>query len=185
MAFRVLLIDNYDSYTYSLHHLIATACGAEPLTIHNDAFASWAEVRSALPPFDAVVISPGPGHPETPGDFGVCGEAIGSGLPVFGVCLGHQGIALAFGGRVVRGPEPMHGRVSVVQRVGASTLLAELPESFEAVRYHSLVADEASLPACLRVTARSLDGAVQVAHTRVRARARARARARVRARARG
>ena len=161
MAFRVLLIDNYDSYTYSLHHLIATACGTEPLTIANDAFASWAEVRSALPPFDAVVISPGPGHPDTPGDFGVCGEAIASGLPVFGVCLGHQGIALAFGGRVVPGAEPMHGRVSVVQRVGASTLLAELPERFEAVRYHSLVADEASLPACLRVTARSLDGAVQ------------------------
>ena len=66
MAFRILLIDNYDSYTYSLHHLIATACGVEPLTIHNaDAFASWAEVRSALPPFDAVVISPGPGHPDT------------------------------------------------------------------------------------------------------------------------
>ena len=165
MAFRVLLIDNYDSYTYSLHHLIATACGAEPLTIANDAFASWAEVRSALPPFDAVVISPGPGHPDTPGDFGVCGEAIASGLPVFGVCLGHQGIALAFGGRVVPGTEPMHGRVSVVQRVGASTLLAELPERFEAVRYHSLVADEASLPACLRVTARSLDGAVQVVAT--------------------
>ena len=139
MAFRVLLIDNYDSYTYSLHHLIATACGAEPLTIPNDAFASWADVRSALPPFD----------------FGVCGEAIGSGLPVFGVCLGHQGIALAFGGRVVRGAEPMHGRVSVVQRVGPSTLLADLPERFEAVRYHSLVAEEASLPACLRVTARS------------------------------
>jgi len=161
MAFRILLIDNYDSYTYSLHHLIATACGAEPLTIPNDAFASWAEVRSALPPFDAVVISPGPGHPDTPGDFGVCGEAIGSGLPIFGVCLGHQGIALAFGGRVVRGAEPMHGRVSVVQRVGPSTLLADLPESFEAVRYHSLVAEEASLPACLRVTARSLDGTVQ------------------------
>ena len=161
MAFRVLLIDNYDSYTYSLHHLIATACGAEPLTIPNDAFASWAELRSALPPFDVVVISPGPGHPDTPGDFGVCGEAIRSGLPVFGVCLGHQGIALAFGGRVVRGAEPMHGRVSVVQRVGPSTLLADLPQSFEAVRYHSLVAEEASLPACLRVTARSLDGAVQ------------------------
>ena len=158
MAFRVLLIDNYDSYTYSLHHLIATACGAEPLTISNDAFASWAELRSALPPFDAVVISPGPGRPDTPGDFGVCAEAIVSGLPVFGVCLGHQGIALAFGGRVVRaapsarvrsvplypylhrcslhncaataplrfdlqrlslqvrGAEPMHGRVSAVQR---------------------------------------------------------------------
>ena len=161
--FRVLLIDNYDSYTYNLHHLVASACGTAPLIVANDAFRSWSELQAALPSFHAIIISPGPGSPDRLDDFGICGEAItASRLPVLGVCLGHQGIALTFGGRVVRGEEPMHGRVSEVRRAEhcASTLLAGLPACFEAVRYHSLVVEEASLPPCLRVTARTLDGAV-------------------------
>ena len=159
---RVLLIDNYDSYTYNLHHLITDACDGEvPLTVANDAFGSWEELVRALPPFGAVVISPGPGSAERRADFGVCGGALTSGLPVLGVCLGHQGLALAFGGRVRRGAEPMHGRVSEVRVVEAeASLFAGLPSCFEAVRYHSLVVDEPSLPPCLRVTARSSDGAV-------------------------
>ena len=88
----ILLLDNYDSYTYNLHHLIAGACGgAPPLTVRNDTFQSWDELRRALPPFGAVVISPGPGNADKLTDFGVCGEALTSGLPVLGVCLGRCG----------------------------------------------------------------------------------------------
>lgn len=83
-----LLIDNHDSYSYILEHLVASACGAPPLTITNDAFASWDELVRALPPFSAIVISPGPGSAHKPADFGVCAEALTSGLPVLGVCLG-------------------------------------------------------------------------------------------------
>ena len=85
---RVLLIDNYDSYTYNLHHLIAHACGVPPLTVTHDTFGSWDELQSALPCFSAVVISPGPGSADKIADFGVCAEALTSGLPVLGVCLG-------------------------------------------------------------------------------------------------
>ena len=85
---RCLLIDNYDSYTYNLHHLIADATGVPPLTVHNDTFHTWAELRCTLPPLAAVVISPGPGSADRLADFGVCGEALTSGLPVLGVCLG-------------------------------------------------------------------------------------------------
>ena len=156
----LLLIDNYDSYTYNLFQLLAEATGRPPRTVRNDAVSSWEDLCASLPePPAGVVISPGPGSPELPGDFGVCAAAYHAGLPLLGVCLGHQGLALAFGGAVHRAREVMHGRISTVHHDGEG-LFAAVPEPFEAVRYHSLVVDPHTLPSCLRVTARTADGVV-------------------------
>ena len=108
---RVLLVDNYDSFTYNLYQLIGEVCGQPPTVVRND--TPWAELR--FDEFDAAVISPGPGRPDRDRDFGVSARVIlDSGLPVLGVCLGHQGLCHLFGGEVVNAPEPMHGRISDV-----------------------------------------------------------------------
>lgn len=125
----------------------------------NNQFASWDALCSALPPFAAVVISPGPGSPANAADFGVCSEAYDAGLPLFGVCLGHQGLALSVGATVGLASEPMHGRLSDVTHAGCE-LFAGLPRSFRAVRYHSLVVEAASVPSCLEVTAWTASGEV-------------------------
>lgn len=157
----LLLVDNYDSYTYNLHQLLLAALGGRGrvLVARNDEYGSWSELVAALPPLDGVVISPGPGRPDAPADFGLCAEAYRSGLPLLGVCLGHQGLAVAFGGRVERAA-PMHGRTSAVLHGGDDPLLRGVPSPFAAVRYHSLVVDRPSLPPCLLVTATSDDGAI-------------------------
>lgn len=109
---RILLIDNYDSFTYNLYQYIGEVNGAPPTVVPND--ADWAEI--GVDQFDAIVISPGPGRPDRLRDFGISRDAIvDSGLPVLGVCLGHQGIAHLFGGRVELAPEPIHGRVSQIE----------------------------------------------------------------------
>ncbi len=154
-AADILLLDNYDSYTYLLAHLIAKVCGRPPRVVRNDEFRSWDELTAALPPLLAVVVSPGPGSAEHAADFGVCAGAFSSGLPVLGVCLGHHGLALAFGGSVARAP-PMHGRISEVAHT-SERLFARLPSPLRAVRYHSLVVDAATLPRCLRVVASTTD----------------------------
>src|SRR5438309_1429670 len=106
---RVLLVDNYDSFTYNLYQLIGEVCGQPPTVARND--TPWADIR--FDEFDAAVISPGPGRPDRDRDFGVSARVIlESGLPVLGVCLGHQGLCHLFGGSVVSAPEPMHGRIS-------------------------------------------------------------------------
>jgi len=162
---KTLLIDNYDSYTFNLFQLIATVSGQEPLVVQNDDFGSdWHALCKTLRPgrdFHQVVISPGPGSPHTPSDVGLsAGAALDASVPVFGVCLGHQLLAATFGAHVVRGKEPMHGRVSKVLVENADGLFAKVPSPFDAVRYHSLVVDEATIPTNIIVTARSTDGVI-------------------------
>jgi para-aminobenzoate synthetase len=153
---KTLLIDNYDSFTYNLFQLLAEANGEEPTVVRNDE-ATWAELAGGE--FDNVVISPGPGSPDNPKDFGVCAEAIRSAeVPVLGVCLGHQGIGHVSGAPVVHAPEVMHGRLSAVYH-DDSPLFAGIPQGFQVVRYHSLCVEE-PLPEELEATAWTSDGIV-------------------------
>ncbi|MFI2508882.1 aminodeoxychorismate synthase component I [Streptomyces sp. NPDC018972] len=150
---RTLLVDNYDSFTYNLFHYLSRVNGREPEVIRNDDPA-WR--RGLLDSFDNVVLSPGPGTPHRPADFGLCAGIAEEGrLPVLGVCLGHQGMALAHGASVGRAPEPRHGRTSAVRHDGTG-LFEGLPQPLEVVRYHSLAVTE--LPPELEATAWSPDG---------------------------
>src|SRR3954470_6488737 len=153
---RTLLIDNYDSYTFNLFHLLGEVNGGvEPIVVHNDELL-WDELAGL--PFDNIVISPGPGRPEHPRDAGVALEVLRrADVPVLGVCLGHQELAYAAGGTIEHAPEVMHGRLSAI-RHDASTLFAGIPQDFLAVRYHSLVVG--AVPAVLRVTAWTPDGVI-------------------------
>jgi para-aminobenzoate synthetase len=161
---KTLLIDNYDSFTYNLFQLLAEVNGEEPIVARNDE-ASWAELSELA--FDNVVISPGPGRPDQEGDFGVCAEAIRSTTaPLLGVCLGHQGLGLAYGALVVRAPEPVHGRLSAVLHDG-SPLFDGVPREFQAVRYHSLCVEQ-PLPAELRGIAWTSDGVLMAVEHRER-----------------
>jgi len=153
---RTLLIDNYDSFTYNLYHLLAELLGEAPVVVRNDEWG-WAEI--ARGGFARIVISPGPGRPGRTADFGVCGEVLRRAeVPVLGICLGHEGLAAEFGGRVVHAPEPVHGRTSRIFHTGEG-LFQGLPQGFRAMRYHSLVVDTA-LPQALERTAWTRDGLV-------------------------
>jgi para-aminobenzoate synthetase len=153
---RTLLIDNYDSFTYNLFQLLAAVNREDPIVVRNDE-ATWAELAKL--DFDNIVISPGPGRPEHPKDFGVCRDAIEHAeAPLLGVCLGHQGLAHVCGGTVVHAPEVMHGRLSAVYH-DDSPLYAAIPQGFEVVRYHSLCVDQ-PVPDVLEVTAWTDDGVV-------------------------
>jgi anthranilate synthase component 2 len=148
MAPRVLVIDNYDSFTFNLVQYIGEL-GARVDVFKNDAI-DVPGIRARAP--DAVVISPGPC---TPNEAGVSLELIrlaGADLPILGVCLGHQAIGQAYGGRVVRAGRPMHGKTSPILHDGIG-IFAGLPSPFEATRYHSLLVERASLPGCLEVSA--------------------------------
>ena len=137
---KSLIIDNYDSFTYNLFQLWAEITGVEPVVVKNNE-TTWAKIKAEQ--FDNIIISPGPGHPDDAQDFGICSEVICKAeVPIFGVCLGHQGIYSAFGGKVVEADEPMHGRISVVHHQGAS-LFQGIPPAFRVVRYHSLMASRA------------------------------------------
>jgi para-aminobenzoate synthetase len=132
---KTLLVDNHDSYTYNVFHLLAAASGEEPLVVNNDA-VSW-RVLTRMD-FDAIVLSPGPGHPSRWHDFGVCSDILRkSEVPVFGICLGHQGIGNLLEGSVARAPIAMHGRLSRVMHEGKG-LFKGVPQGFSVVRYHSL-----------------------------------------------
>ncbi|MEU6457573.1 aminodeoxychorismate/anthranilate synthase component II [Streptomyces sp. NPDC047065] len=149
---RVAVVDNYDSFTYNLVHYVAEQ-GGRPTVFRNDAVG-----LADLAAFDLLLLSPGPGTPE---EAGICVEAVralGARLPILGVCLGHQSIAAAFGGSVVRG-EQVHGKASAVHHDG-SGVLAGLPDPFTATRYHSLVVAPTGLPDELVVTARTADGTI-------------------------
>jgi para-aminobenzoate synthetase len=151
-----LLVDNYDSYTYNVFHLLAAVCGEEPIVIHND-MVSWRALSRW--DFDAIVLSPGPGRPERWHDFGVCSDILrSSDIPVLGVCLGHQGLGHVLSGLVGTAPAAMHGRLSQVQHLG-SGLFEGIPQDFSVVRYHSL-AVTGSLEPEGRVTAWTPDGVV-------------------------
>ncbi|HVO53322.1 MAG TPA: aminodeoxychorismate/anthranilate synthase component II, partial [Solirubrobacterales bacterium] len=153
---KLLLVDNYDSYTYNLRQLLAQILGEEPEVRRNDELPPLEAVQAE---FDAVVISPGPGRPERGRDFGPGIELIrGFDGPLLGVCLGLQGIVHAFGGEVGPAPEPVHGHSASIRHEG-SLLFSGIPPQFEGVRYHSLAALE-PLPDCLRVSARAADGVV-------------------------
>lgn len=156
----VVILDNYDSFTFNLFQLVARLDdGREPLVFRNDAL-TLDELR-ALRPW-RLVISPGPAGPGRPGYLGIGLDAIrelGPEVPILGVCLGHLGIVDALGGRVVRAPEPCHGKTSLILHDDAG-LFAGLPEPLEVMRYHSLVADRATLPECLRLTAWTDEGLV-------------------------
>jgi anthranilate synthase component 2 len=151
-----LLIDNYDSFTYNLVHYLGEE-GAEVVVKRNDALT--ADEAMAMKP-QGIVLSPGPCDPDR---AGICleliGKAAGARTPLLGVCLGHQAIGQAFGGKVVRAPEPMHGKVSSI-RHGAKGVFAGLPTPFEATRYHSLIVEKAGLPAALEPTAETADGLI-------------------------
>jgi len=150
------MIDNYDSFTYNLVQYLGEL-GAEVDVVRND--AETVDALLARAP-DGVVISPGPGTPE---DAGVSIEAVKrfaeAGTPVLGVCLGHQSIGVAFGGKVGRARSIMHGKTSEIHHTGAG-VFADLPEPFVATRYHSLVIEPDSCPECLDVTARTDDGEI-------------------------
>ena len=151
----ILLIDNYDSFTFNLFHLLGEA-GARCDVRRNDALT--VEQAMAMAP-EAIVLSPGPC---TPDEAGICLPLIAAAaghVPVLGVCLGHQAIGQVFGGTVQRAPLPMHGKVGRVEHAG-SDIFAGLPSPFDAVRYHSLIVERASLPPVLEATAWTEDGLV-------------------------
>ncbi|MBI2501704.1 MAG: aminodeoxychorismate synthase component I [Candidatus Latescibacteria bacterium] len=161
---KTLLLDNYDSFTYNLFHLIAAVRGDEPLVISNDQTA-LEEIRTL--PIDSVVISPGPGRPERTRDFGVCQRVLLElDLPQLGVCLGHQGLAHTFGASIRSAPEPVHGQASAIVH-DHPPLFAGIPQGFAAVRYHSLVV-ATPLPDCLAPIAWTRDGLLMGLHHRQR-----------------
>lgn len=151
----ILLIDNYDSFVHNLARYFEEL-GCETDVVRNDS-TTVDEVRRRLP--QAIVLSPGPC---TPRETGICGDIVrelGPTTPILGVCLGHQTIAYALGGRIVRAPQPVHGRTSLILNHG-ERLFAGLPNPLRATRYHSLIAEESSLPAVFQVTARSEEGLI-------------------------
>ena len=151
----ILLIDNYDSFTYNLAQLLAEL-GEELRVVRNDAHPL--EELVDLGP-SRVVISPGPGRPEDAGVTPHAVRAFAGRVPLLGVCLGHQAIGLAYGGRVVAAPQPVHGKAAGVRHDGR-TIFAGLPEVFSAGRYHSLLVSGEDFPDELEVSARSADGLV-------------------------
>ena len=151
----LLLIDNYDSFTFNLFHFLGEL-GAETEVVRNDAIT--VEDALARRP-DAIVLSPGPCYPE---QAGICLDLIREGagkVPILGVCLGHQAIGQAFGGKVVRAPAPWHGKVDSIAHQG-SDIFAEIPSPFRATRYHSLIVDRATMPEALEPTALNDEGIV-------------------------
>src|SRR5471030_2785471 len=152
----ILLIDNYDSFTYNLFHFLGEL-GAKVRVERNDALS--ADAALALKP-EGIVLSPGPC---TPNEAGICLELIKKAdgkMPILGVCLGHQAIGQAYGGKIVRAPQPMHGKLSRIHHTGKSVFRG-LNNDFNATRYHSLTNAPESMPASLEVTATSDDGVIQ------------------------
>lgn len=152
---RVLLIDNYDSFTYNLYQYLCEL-GASVNVVRNDAI-TLDEARDLQPDF--VVISPGPGVPRDAGISVELIRALGPKVPILGVCLGHQAIAEAFGGAIVRAPELMHGKASMINHAGTG-VFEGLPSPFSAIRYHSLCAAPETVPEALEVTATTDSGVI-------------------------
>lgn len=154
----IILIDNYDSFSYNVYQLLGSF-GQEVRVVRNDAL-TVAELAATKP--SGIVLSPGPGKPS---DAGICEQVVrelAGRVPLLGICLGHQAICEAFGGRIVHAAQLMHGKSSLADVDTESVLFAGLPAQIEVARYHSLEADAASLPACLRVTARTADSQAEI-----------------------
>jgi anthranilate synthase/aminodeoxychorismate synthase-like glutamine amidotransferase len=158
-ALRIVIIDNYDSYAYNLYQRIGELSDVAAVVFRNDR-VSVQQVIQSNPTH--LLISPGPGNPEDPACFGICRQLLlelGPRIPVLGVCLGHQGIGCAYGARIIRAPEPMHGKISRVTHDG-SWLFRGIQTPMVAMRYHSLIIDPETVPDCLRVTAWTEDGLI-------------------------
>jgi anthranilate synthase component 2 len=157
----LLLLDNYDSFTYNLYQYLCEL-GAEVRVARNDKI-TVSEIEHLAP--EQIVVSPGPC---TPAEAGISVELVrelGPRIPILGVCLGHQAIGEAFGGRVIRAPKVMHGKTAPIQHDGRG-VLSGLPSPFIATRYHSLIVERASLPDCLEITAESEDGLIMAVRHR-------------------
>ena len=150
----ILLVDNYDSFTYNLYQYLSEL-GAKVQVKRNDAI----DVDAIIGRYDAVILSPGPGRPSEAGITPLVVSELSGQIPILGVCLGHQAIGEVFGGTIVRAPRLMHGKTSMISHNGKG-IFAELPDPFQATRYHSLVIEPESCPAVLEVTARSDDGVI-------------------------
>lgn len=158
---KLLIIDNYDSFTYNLYQIAAELLEGMggTLEVHRNDGITTDQIQAAG--FDRIIVSPGPGSPDDPAYFGVCASVlteIGQVTPVLGVCLGMQGMAHYYGGRVVRARVPMHGKISSIEHDGRG-VFAGLPQGLSAMRYHSLVVEPASLPDCFEVSATTGNGA--------------------------
>lgn len=153
----LLLIDNYDSFTYNLFHYI-NELGEKVDVIRNDQLTVDEALNSKK--YKGIVLSPGPC---TPNEAGICLDVIKKAkntMPVFGVCLGHEALGQAFGGEVVRAPEPVHGKTSTIINMNNQGIFKGLPKHFEATRYHSLIIEKETLPECFAITAETEDGII-------------------------
>jgi anthranilate synthase/aminodeoxychorismate synthase-like glutamine amidotransferase len=151
----LLLLDNYDSFTYNLYQYLSEL-GAEVEVYRNDQLTIQ-DIEQMKPAY--IVVSPGPCTPNEAGLSCKIIEHFGPSIPTLGVCLGHQSIGQVYGGRIIRAPEPMHGKTSRMHHQGKGVFKG-LPEPFEAIRYHSLIVEDCSLPAELEITARTEDGLI-------------------------
>lgn len=154
---KILIIDNYDSFTFNLYQYVGEILQSKMEQFKIDVFRNdqitLEEIKKAK--YDRIIISPGPGDPADPAYFGVCAKVLtelGPNTPVLGVCLGMQGMAYYFGGKVIRAKKPMHGKTSVISHDGLG-VFEGIPQNIEVMRYHSLVADPQTLPSCLEITA--------------------------------
>lgn len=156
---KTLIIDNYDSFTYNLFQFCAEI-GGNPHVKRNDGI-TLADIAAGK--FTHIIISPGPGTPEKKRDFGICSAVIkklAGKIPILGVCLGHQGIIYAFGGRIKKAPVPVHGKQSLIKIDISHLLFKRLPAEIEAMRYHSLIGETKTLPKELCVIAETKDGLI-------------------------
>jgi anthranilate synthase component 2 len=152
---KIIVIDNYDSFVYNIAQILGEL-KAEPTVVRNDQI-TIDSIRDMDP--DAIVISPGPGHPADRRYFGICTDVItklGPTIPILGVCLGHQGIFHAFGGRVINAKKVRHGKTSIIE-YSPDRLFESVANPFKATRYHSLVADPSTIPDSLEITAKAVD----------------------------
>lgn len=151
----ILIIDNYDSFTYNVYQYVANL-GYEVHVVRNDKI-TLAQIEADN--YEAIIISPGPGTPDDAGISKAVIKEFAGRVPILGICLGHQAIGEVFGGRVVRAPEPIHGKVSEIQHNGTGLYQGVSPK-FIAGRYHSLIVEKETLPACLEITSSLADGMI-------------------------
>ena len=158
----ILLIDNYDSFSYNLYQLVGEI-NPDISVIRNDEM-TVEEIRALTP--DRIILSPGPGRPEDAGIIVEAAKVLGKEIPILGVCLGHQAICLAYGATITYAKELMHGKQSEIAFEGECTLFRGCPDGMKVARYHSLAADEQTIPASLQVVARTSDGEVMAVQHR-------------------